>query len=641
MVNLPSPKPNDRAYKRTSYGFAILLLMMMVALYSGPVHSESFSKPELEAVILYKIMQLSQWPDDKSIVEFNIGIYDSSSYISTFKKIFKQQKIRNKNLNIFKFNPYTDKKSINILFITRNNTHKLKEINRLLKGKHVLIITDQSNDKRHVMVNLPLKNKSKITFEINRANIILEGIKISNDIVLMGGSELDIAKIYQDTVSDLSKSKDIINKQDIELIEQQKKLAKKDLELSNLITEIDKQKRQMKKQKEEILKDNIILKANSLTLKINSQKLQSNQLSLDKQNTDNKILLTEISNNKLTLINQTKYLKEKDEAIRQRELEIDLSKKTVSKQQSTIDTQQRILIFFIIQIFLVGALIIILYLGYLTKKKSSSLMQEKNQELEVTMDNLKSTQKKLIESEKMASLGGMVKGIAHEINTPAGIVLTASSSLLKKTQDLELEFKKGKVTESIFMKYLHYSKETTQLSVNNINRLSELVKNFKLVAVDQYSNQKREFELTEYIHEVVSTLHPMLQGNHALNIVAQQKITLYSYPGAFSQIISLLVENSLMHAFSATQNGIMEIRIRQQDHTLHFTFMDNGTTANQDTLKNIFEPFYTTMRSSSCTGLGGHILYNLVTQLLLGSVYCSLSENGGLIFEITIPIEQM
>jgi len=638
MTNLRPPNPRDTANRRVSCGLAILLLM---ALNSNFCHAETFSKPELEAVILYKIMQLSQWPADKSIPEFNIGIYDSSSYITTFKKIFSQQKIRNKNLNIFKFNPYKDKQNIHVLFITRNNTHKLKEINRLLKGKHVLIITDQSNDKRHVMVNLPLNNKSKITFEINRANIILEGIKISNDIVIIGGSELDIAKIYQDTVSDLSKSKDIISKKDLELVEQQQQLAEKDLELSNLITEIGKQQQQMKKQKEEILKDNIILKANSLTLKINRQKLQSNRLSLDKQNTDNKILLTEIANNKLTLINQTKYLKEKDEAIRQREIEIDLSKKTVSKQQSTIDTQQRILIFFIVQIFMVAALIIVLYISYLSKKKSSSLMQEKNQELEVTMDNLRSTQKKLIESEKMASLGGMVKGIAHEINTPAGIVLTASSSLLKKTQDLEVKFKQGKVTETTFMDYLHYSKETTQLSVNNINRVSELVKNFKLVAVDQYSNQKREFELTEYIHEVVSTLHPMLQGKHGLNIVAQQKIKLYSYPGAFSHIISLLVENSLMHAFSATQNGLMEIQVARQDNTLHFTFMDNGSTANQDTLENIFEPFYTTMRSSSCTGLGGHILYNLVTQLLLGSIHCSLSESGGLVFEITVPIEQV
>ena len=636
IVTLHSSKPRDTANKRASCGLVILLLM---AFNSGLCHSETFSKPELEAVILYKIIQLSQWPDDKSIVEFNIGIYDSSSYTTTFKKIFKHQKIRNKNIKILKFNPYTDKQSIHVLFITRNNTHKLKEINRLLKGKHVLIITDQSNDKRHVMVNLPLRKKGKITFEINRGNIILEGIKISNDIVLIGGSELDIAKIYQDTVSDLSKSKDIISKQDQELVTQQKKLADKDLELSDLITEIDRQHRQMKKQKEEILKGNIILQANSLTLKSNNQKLQNNRLSLEKQNIENKNLLTEIADNKLTLVNQTNYLKEKDEAIRQRELEINLSKKTVSKQQSTIKTQQKFLIFFIIQVFLVGALIVVLYISYLSKKKSSSLMHAKNQELEITMDNLKATQKKLIESEKMASLGGMVKGIAHEINTPAGIVLTASSSLLKKTQDIEVKFKQGKVTESNFMDYLHYSKETTQLSVNNINRLSELVKNFKLVAVDQYSNQKREFELTQYIHEVVSTLHPMLH-NHALNIVAEQTIKLYSYPGAFSQIISLLIENSLMHAFSTTQNGVMEIQVSQQGNTIHFTFTDNGTTANQDTLDNIFEPFYTTMRSSSCTGLGGHILYNLVTQLLLGSIHCSLSENGGLVFEITMPIEQ-
>jgi len=628
----------NTASNRIGCGLTILLLM---ALTFNLCHSETFRKPELEAVILYKIMQLSQWPADKSIPEFNIGIYDSSSYITTFKKIFKQQKIRNKKLNIFKFNPYKDKKNIHVLFITRNNTHKLKEINRLLKGKHVLIITDQSNDKRHVMVNLPLKNNSKITFEINRGNIILAGIKISKDIVLMGGSELDIAKIYQETVSDLSKSKDIISKKDLELVAQQKKLAAKDLELSELITEIAKQQRQMTKQKKEILEGNIILQENSRTLKYNTLKLQDSSFTLEKQNIENKILLSEIDNNKLTLINQTRYLQEKDEEIRQRELEINLSKKTVSKQQSTIKTQQNILIFFIIQIFLVAALIIVLYVSYLAKKKSSSLMQAKNQELEVTMNNLRSTQKKLIESEKMASLGGMVKGIAHEINTPAGIVLTASSSLLKKTQDLEVKFKQGKVTETTFMDYLHYSKETTQLSVNNINRLSELVKNFKLVAVDQYSNQKREFELTDYIHEVVSTLHPMLQGNHELNIVAQQKIKLYSYPGAFSQIISLLVENSLMHAFSATQNGLMEIRVTRQDNTLHFTFMDNGTTANQDTLDNIFEPFYTTMRSSNCTGLGGHILYNLVTQLLMGGIHCSLSDIGGLVFEITIPIEQL
>ncbi len=619
-----------------------LVIALLLSIFFNDARAETFNKLELEAVILYKIMQLTRWPDDGDGDKLNIGIYDSSPYLTTFRKIFKQQKIRGKALNIFRFNPYKDKNkdNLHILFITKNNTHKLKEINKRLKGQHVLIITDQSNEKRHVMVNLPFKSKSKISFEINRANILLEGINISNDIVLMGGSELDIAKIYQDTVSDLNKSKDIISKKDQELVKQQKELASKDLELENLILEITKQKQQLIKQNEKILKGNTLLQENSRSLQEIGSQLQGNKATLEKQNQENRQLLIEISNNKLTLIKQTTFLKEKDDQIKKREVEISISHETVSKHESTIKTQKNLLVFFMVQIFLVAALITVLYRSFLAKKKTSIMMQQKNKQLENTMDSLKSTQNKLIESEKMVSLGGMVKGIAHEINTPAGIVLTASSSLLKKTEDIEKEFKKGNITETVFLKYLKYSKETTHLTVNNINRLSELVKNFKLVAVDQYSNQQRTFELIEYIQEVIASLLPTLHGSgHNLNMVYAEKIELNSYPGAFSQIISLLVDNSIMHAFSATQSGVMEINISQKNSTLHFTYSDNGTTANQKTLDNIFEPFYTTTRSNR-TGLGGHILYNLVTQLLKGSIHCYLSHSGGLAFEITLPIQK-
>ncbi len=595
--------------------------------------AQNFEREKLEGVILYKIMQLTQWPDENDIEQYNIGIYRSNTNLKFFRKLLKDKKIRGKSLNIIDYNPYKNTQKIHTIFITKSNTHKLKEINKLLKGKNVLTISDQSTDKRHVMINFPVKNSKQIFFEVNRANITLAGIKISNDIILIGGSELDIAKIYNDTVSDLNKSKDIIVKKDQELIQHQQALQSKDQELKNLIIETDKQKKQMKQQKLEINKSNKIL--------INSHlKLKNNITTLKQQHVENQKLQDEISANKLTLVNQTKNLAAKDKEIKLKEAEIHISKKTQSQQQSTIKTQKNYLIFFVIQVFLVATLIVVLFRSFLAKKRSNTLMNAKNIELENTMRDLQGTQKQLIESEKMASLGSMVKGIAHEINTPAGIVLTATSSLLKRTEEINKEFKEGKFTEKMFVQYLEFSQEITQMSVNNIKRLSELVKNFKLVAVDQYSNQKRIFELTKYTHDVAEALHIRFKDNkHTLNIVSGQSIIIHSYPGAFSHIISLLTENSLLHAFSANENGVMNIELSLQKDNLIFTYSDNGSGANKKTIDNIFEPFYTTLRSSSCTGLGGHILYNLVTQLLKGTIQCEISKFGGLEFKIIIPVE--
>ncbi len=651
-----SPALNPGPKRKPIYkGFLAVALCFMFCIMCSNGWAKAANEEKLEAVIIYKVMQLTQWPNEQQFNTLKIGTYGtSSSYISTLKEYYKNQQIRGKSIDVFKFNPYKDNKHIHALLIDEKKVGELIKISSTLKGRHILIFTEQSKDKRYVMVNLPKIQNEKFGFEINRPNIILEGINISKDVVLAGGSELDVAKIYKETISDLTKTKEIMTLKDKKLNELSQRIESQQKKLKEQNTELEKQNKKMKKQNIEIVlksKELVKLEFNLETqIKIIKQsndilddiedKLKLSKSSLENQETKNLTLAEKIESNTRILESQKESLLIKDQEIHEKKIALNITNKTVSEQESTIKTQQRFLSALVIQVILVIILGVVLYRSYDAKKKSSLLIERKNTQLEKTMDDLKITQRQLIESEKMASLGGMVKGIAHEVNTPAGIVLTAISNLQERTAKLKVHFNKGTITKNNFKDFLDDCEDISDLSLKNIQRVADLVHNFKLVAVDQDSNEKRIFVLSEYLDDVIKTFEPLINDcEHKIEVNIQDEIEIFGYPGVLSQVIGILISNSLTHAFGNTIKGIMTLRFSLQQDNLHFIYQDNGKGADQNTIDNIFEPFYTTQRGTGGTGLGAHILYNLVTQLLMGEIRCTQGKESGLVFEIIIPIE--
>ena len=255
---------------------------------------------------------------------------------------------------------------------------------------------------------------------------------------------------------------------------------------------------------------------------------------------------------------------------------------------------------------------------------------------------LKETQASLVQAEKMASLGLLVAGIAHEINTPVGIAYGCASHLASRTRDLVLALGNDALKKSELLAYAHAAVESTRLMSGNLSRAAELIRSFKHVAVDQASAELRRFDLKTYLDEVVTSLGPRLRATpHRVTISCPKDIAINGYPGAFSQVITNLVINALDHAFESKPAGTIAIKVdtAPDGGEVDLWFSDDGKGIPATVREKIFEPFFTTRRGSGGSGLGLHIVYNLVTQSLGGRIVVDSAEGRGTTFHIRFPRE--
>jgi two-component system NtrC family sensor kinase len=254
---------------------------------------------------------------------------------------------------------------------------------------------------------------------------------------------------------------------------------------------------------------------------------------------------------------------------------------------------------------------------------------------------LQSAQQSLVESEKLAGLGGLVAGVAHEINTPVGITLTSASVLQEATQTLQAAMADGAVRKSDILAYMTTATESANLIMSNAERAAHLIQSFKQVAADQTSEIRREYKLGEYIDEVMSSLHPKLKkGPTRVSVECPDSIVLDGFPGAMAQVLTNLTMNALAHAFADGQPGEIHITAAHADDTKEsviLTFKDNGGGISEDNLGRIFDPFFTTRRGQGGTGLGLNIVHNILGKQFGGSIKVSSKLGEGVCFVMRFP----
>lgn len=253
----------------------------------------------------------------------------------------------------------------------------------------------------------------------------------------------------------------------------------------------------------------------------------------------------------------------------------------------------------------------------------------------------KLAERELVEAEKLASLGGLVAGIAHEVNTPIGVGLTAASFLEEKATEISELTNEGALTKENLEAFLTASQQSASMIVSNLHRASDLVRSFKQVAVDQSSDELRTFKLLDYIEEILRSLLPQTKKTpHKITVTGDEDIMLSSYPGALSQIITNLVMNSLAHAFEEGTTGEIGIVVGRTGSHARVDYRDNGRGVTPAVLGRIFDPFFTTKRGSGGSGLGMHIVYNLATRKLGGTVACESEPGQGICVRLTFPLNQ-
>lgn len=272
-------------------------------------------------------------------------------------------------------------------------------------------------------------------------------------------------------------------------------------------------------------------------------------------------------------------------------------------------------------------------------RATKELLEEQNAALNTALTQLQQAQGELVRQEKLASLGGLVAGVAHEINTPLGICVTATSHLVEELRLTREELANGEMTEDSLGNFFDIVDQSLRIMTTNTQRAAALVRSFKQVAVDQSSGDIRSFNLRNYLNEVLLSLQPKLKGRPVqVEVDCPHDLVLDSYPGAVSQIVTNMVVNSLVHGFEREQAGKIAIRAALDGDTVTLTYADDGAGMDRESLDKLFDPFFTTKRGSGGSGLGAHILFNLVTGALGGTVRVDSRPGCGLSYLLKIPL---
>ncbi|MCW8831781.1 MAG: HAMP domain-containing histidine kinase [Colwellia sp.] len=269
-----------------------------------------------------------------------------------------------------------------------------------------------------------------------------------------------------------------------------------------------------------------------------------------------------------------------------------------------------------------------------------AILHRQSKTLQDNVDELNKMQKSLIESEKMAALGGLVAGISHEINTPLGIALTAITHNQDMIENIEQHLHDETLKRSTLKESIDAQQHGYRIILNNLERANDLISHFKQVAVDQASESLREIYIHEYIQDIINSMYSLThQKNIQVHLQCPDNIKVNTYPGPIYQIISNFINNSLLHGFEHQTEGNITISVTIANSKATLVYLDDGIGMSHEILTKIFEPFVTSKRNQGGSGLGMNIVYNLVTQVLEGQMTCQSSPGNGIEISLSFPVE--
>jgi len=280
------------------------------------------------------------------------------------------------------------------------------------------------------------------------------------------------------------------------------------------------------------------------------------------------------------------------------------------------------------------------------RKRAEAALLAHERELQVARDaaeaalqHLQETQNSLIEAEKLAALGRLVAGVAHEINNPVGISLTVASALERKAVTFTAEAERGEIRRSSLKEFLQATRDASNQLVATLTRAAELVQSFKQVAADRNQSEQCSFDISELTKQILTSLRPGLRKkNLTLNLSCQPNLTMSSYPGAYGQVLTNLFLNSVMHAFADRERGTIDTRVQASGaDDIEVVFADDGCGMTFNVRRQAFNPFFTTRRDQGCTGLGLHIVHNIVTNRLGGTIGLESEPGAGTRIQLILP----
>jgi signal transduction histidine kinase len=276
----------------------------------------------------------------------------------------------------------------------------------------------------------------------------------------------------------------------------------------------------------------------------------------------------------------------------------------------------------------------------IAKREAEDGLRASKEKAESALLELNAAQQNLIDAERLAALGGLVAGVAHEVNNPIGISLTVASSFARRTDQFDAEMRSATpLRRSQLEEFVRSSRDASQQLVGNLHRAAELIQSFKQVAVDRSHAERRQFSLGEATDQIIASLRPVLKRSPiTLSVDVPEGLVVDGFPGSYGQILTNLFLNAANHAFPGGRSGAITISAKPRGNDdIEIIFADNGAGMTPDVQRQAFDPFFTTRRNEGGTGLGLHIVYNLVTQQLGGRMMLESRLGQGTTFRIIMP----
>lgn len=628
----------------TNVFIKLFLLCTFFLLISAS--AQQLNKEQIKVAYIYNFLKHINWPEEEKKPQFVIGIYQDREFYTLLQKAFKNKQVKNKNISILLITKTPQAHAVDLFYIPQQFNNQLAQIANIVRGSQTLIVTDNSADKHNAMLNMINSDEANaISFEVNKSNIVYEKLTTSAQLLLLGGTELDIASLYRETEQAMQVTRERELALNNELASQQAKLSQTSIKLKKLNSDLKRSSKEVNQQQlamKELIKNGqkkeqelakILQQLNEANknYSIQTQAISEKKKEVAIKEKEKLQMANLIDQNKLILQQQRQNIAAQQQELDEQHDELAAQKETIVSQKETITITSILVI--------IVALALILVVGLFLKNKKTNL------KLTEALSHLEETQSQLVQSEKMASLGKLIAGVAHEINTPLGIAVTSTSLIQENTEDMAKKLDNKSLSQKQLQSYINIVTESSIISNKGLERVIELMHNFKEVAADQIIEKIREINVANYVNEVMSTLANEMKKNHvnyAFN--GEDTIRINTIPGALAQVITNLVNNSIRHGFQTDSDGReknnnIEISLEQTSiDEICLTYQDNGIGMNKDVLAQVFDPFFTTKRNQGGTGLGMNIVYNIIGQKLSGHIDISSKIGEGVTCKITLPV---
>jgi len=633
-----------------------ILGMVLLFLTGADLMGQDLVSPLIKTGLMHKFAQNVEWPLENEIDTFYIGIYGQDPELLSHFSLLESVKLKGKPISIRQFKHLSNISGIHVLYITRENNIEIQKITKQIEGNPTLMITDRIRNQDLVMINfLPLK-EGKVNFEVNRANIMVANLKVTADLLLLGGTDTDVAGLYkesQQTLQELAQQyadlSDSLNRQSLKIKQQNQDIQwrNEELEIQNQVF-AGMQKR-IEEQQE-------IMDSSSTQLASVLNEVEKRQRTLDSKIELIRNQENEINTQRQEIENRNTILQEQEKEISKQEKKIEDQLSQLSNFADRVARQKMLLYIILVICFLIVCLVFLIYRSYRVKKNANQEIEAKNRELQqsheeiqqaneevlatnealeeqklelqYTLENLKRTQSQLIDSEKMASIGVLTAGIAHELNNPINFVSGNVNPLRRDIKDLftllgkyddliasrglSKEFSEVKVLKDK-LDYNFLIKEVAKLLEGieeGAHRSSQIVKGLR--SFSRLDEEKCQiYDIHEGIESSLILLHNKTKNRIAIHRDYEDFKELECYPSKFNQVIMNVLTNSIQ---AIEGKGDIHIQTISSDIGVKIIIKDNGRGMSPEVKKHIFDPFFTTKDVGKGTGLGLSISFGIIEQ---------------------------